>query len=123
MPETLPDSRARNSRFLGTRQGAHIVPFFCASCGVEMGKAVDRDVSEAMFFLCEANQNNCASRFGERVGLGKVESPSQIKYAKLAQAQLECFGRILTAEEFDVVMSEVDHPLAKLARELFPQLV
>ena len=87
-----------------------------------MGRAVASDVSEAMFFLCEPQQNNCAERCGGMVGVGKVESPHQIKFAKLAQAQMETFGRGLTPDEFEVAVSDVDSPFAKLARELFPQI-
>lgn len=121
-PEVLPDSRARHSRILGTRDGATIVPFFCMSCGVEMGRAPASDVMQGLYFLCEPQQNNCAARFGESIGLRKVQSPERIKFDKFAQAQLECFGRYATVDELAEVLDQVDHPLAKLARELFPQL-
>lgn len=120
--EVMPDSRARHGRTLEVRHGVTVVPFYCASCGVEMGRAPDRDVMAMSFALCEPSQNNCVAKFGEAVGLGKVQSPEQIKFARFADAQLETLGHYVDAAELARVLDDVNHPLAILARELFPEL-
>lgn len=118
-PEVLPDSRAKNGRTVEIRDGVTVVPFYCASCGVEMGRAPARDVMLVSFALCEPSQNNCVAKFGEAVGLRKVQTPEAIKFAKFADAQLETVGHYITGAELDIILDDINHPLAKLARELF----
>jgi len=121
-PVLLPDSRARNDRTIEVRGADRVVPFYCASCGVEMGKAPASDVIACVTFLCEAQQNGCAEKFGSVIGLKKAVTPTEAKFQIYAQAQLECFGHYLTVDEITVVLADVDHRFTKLTRELFPEL-
>jgi hypothetical protein len=110
--DVLPDSRAKVARNVVMRGSVAWVPFFCANCGVEGGLCPEENMTFA-FYLC----NPCATNYGAVANMQMV--PDEVFWQKFREAQLEQFGRELTDDEVRIVLDDVDHPLAGLAREIF----
>lgn len=63
-----------------------------------------------MFYLC----NKCAETHGAIAGT--MLMPDEVFFEKLRQEQLAAYGRYLTQEELDQVVTSADTPLAKLLK-------
>lgn len=92
MPEILPDSRARETKGRIFVAGGAWVPVFCANCGKEGGRCPE----ENMTFICWICPP-CAQTYGEIAGT--LFMPDQVFWEEVKQAQIEKYGRLLTAEE------------------------
>lgn len=120
--EVLPSSRAKSD--IGIKSygatGMRMVPVFCANCGIESGMYVlesDWDaVKSFSFWLCdERYPKNCYSKWAALAGTGVT--PDEVFWAKVKQAQLEKFGRELTAPEIIEALKDENHIIYKLSKE------
>lgn len=110
--EILPDSRARADKGakFDAETGCWISPVFCANCGKKAGMA-GGNVTH-IFVLCDP----CGEKYGT---MGATYVPPDVVYgAKVQEAQIESFGRLLEPQEFAKAVSERHNPLAVLARDL-----
>jgi hypothetical protein len=64
-----------------------------------------------LFYLCNA----CAETYGQIAGT--MQMPDEVYFARLAEEQLERYGRYLTPAEWTVVGEDSTHPLWTLLRE------
>lgn len=109
--EILPDSRTQrmpsgvNRGVLGTW-----LPVFCANCGAEGGLVPDANMTFC-FYLC----NTCAETYGQIAGM--MLMPDEVFFAKVAEAQLERYGRYLTPDECAQVAEDTSHPLWTVLRD------
>jgi hypothetical protein len=109
----LPDSRlkAPKDRWWHPRLG-WMVPLFCASCGKEgEGGSVPEEHCDFAFYICEP----CAEKLGPI--MGTYAEPDVLFWKRVNAAQMEEFGRILTADEQVEALKDGNHILAKLARD------
>lgn len=115
----LPTSRLKDDKnVVITRNGVQWVPIFCANCGVDGGLVLASDwerVKTFAFYLCDERRNDCAAKWSPLVDTRLA--PDEVFWEKIQQAQLEAFGRQLTAPEIIEALKDETHILAKLARE------
>ncbi len=104
----LPDSRAKNSRLILDGAGAW-VHVFCAHCGKEGGRCPEENMT-FIFYQCTP----CHERYGAITGT--MVMPDEVFYQKLADEQIESFGRFLTEAELAKVVEEDALPLATLIK-------
>ncbi len=109
-PLPLPDSRAREAKNRVVQFGVWCVPVYCANCGCD-GGVVPEENTTYIFYLC----NGCADKHGRIEGT--YAEPDAIFWEKVKQAQVEKYGRELTAPEVARALDEKGGPLALLARE------
>jgi len=109
-PHILPDSRAKTARGLVAVRGVNYVPIYCANCGAP-GGGVPQEAMTFVFYLC----NPCCEKWGPIAGV--CVEPDAVFFEKLRQAQIEEYGRILTAEEIARSLDDDSSMLSKLARE------
>jgi hypothetical protein len=81
------------------------VPIFCANCGKDGGNVPEDNFA---FWLC----NDCYAKHGVPAGLMAV--PDEVFWEKVAQAQMEEHGRLLSEPELIKVSQENASPLATL---------
>ena len=114
--ETLPDSRLKDTSKGEKRMPfANIcpmnwVPIFCANCGAAGGYVPEENCTFA-FYLC----NKCAEKWSPLAGTMAV--PDELFWQKVKEAQIEKYGRELTALEINAALAEQESDLAKLAKE------
>jgi hypothetical protein len=89
--------------------GAWWVPIFCASCGADGGLVPEAHMTFA-FYLC----NVCSKKYGH-LTCTMVE-PDAVFWERVAQEQLEKYGRYLTTEEMQEVAAGTS-PLSTLLKE------
>jgi hypothetical protein len=106
----LPDSRAKTTKGRVSIKGSTYVPIYCANCGAPGGGVPEEHMTFA-FYLCDP----CCETHGHIAGT--YVEPDAVFFEKVKQAQLEEYGRPLTAEELSSALDTKYHPLAKLARE------
>ena len=113
-PDILPDSRlttvqtnrkVQQSKHLGWWQ-----PIYCASCGADGGFVPEENQTYA-FYLCQP----CAEKYGQIAGMMII--PDEVFYAKVAEVQLEKYGRYLSSGELLVELDNPDSSISRLARE------
>lgn len=110
-PNLLPDCRAK--RPTGAKAGPwelSWIPIFCANCGRPGGAVPEENVTFA-FYLC----NGCVEKHGAVAGTLMV--PDELFWRRVAEAQLERYGRLLTAEEWQRIAEDPAHPLHALLKE------
>ena len=110
MPEILPDSRPRERRGAKFMQGMFWIPIFCANCGAD-GGFVPQENCNFAFYLC----TKCCEQWGGLAGTYTV--PEEVFWAKVREAQMEKFQRLLNPLEQIEALKDEHHVLAKLARE------
>lgn len=108
--EILPDCRARHDTSISRGVAGHWVPVFCANCGADGGMVPEENIT-FIFYLC----NSCAQTYGQIAGT--MMMPDEVFFARLAEAQLERYGRYLTPEEWDKISEDPTHPFRTLLRE------
>lgn len=111
---TLPNCLARETRGLIQSAGLAMKPVFCANCHAIAPFVVDEGMAFA-FYLCEAEQNDCASKWQHVVGT--IAVPDEVFFERVKQAQLEHDGRELSATEQAEALKSSDHYLSKLAKD------
>jgi hypothetical protein len=112
MPELLPNSIPRE-RKIDTHISSHgnnWIYIFCASCGTDGGRVLENECDFA-FYLC----NDCAEKFGQIDGTYMV--PDEVFWQKLADAQMEKYGRLLAADEIAITLDDHDSLLSRLMKE------
>jgi hypothetical protein len=113
--EILPDSRLKD-----TAKGSKVMPFgrvnrlnwapiFCANCGAPGGYVPEENMTFA-FYLC----NSCGEKWAPLVGTMAV--PDEVFWQKVKEAQMEKYGRLLTAEEIVRALEDGESVISKLAR-------
>lgn len=101
-----------------SRPGAVWLYLYCANCGCDGGRVMETDLPENFaFYLCDERQNNCIAKWGHLLGTFAV--PDEIFFEKVRQAQIERYGRILTADEVAIELSDESSVMSKLKREAF----
>ena len=90
--------------------GTNYTPIFCANCGKPGGGVSDEHITFA-FWLCDY----CFEAWGPIAGTYAV--PDEVFWEKIKFAQMEKYGRILTAEEIAVEASKPESIISKLIRE------
>jgi hypothetical protein len=105
----LPDSRAKHVKRI-FRFGQAWVPVFCANCGKEGGMCPEENMT-FIFYQCNA----CHEKLGHITGT--MVMPDEVFYKKLAEEQLENYGRFLSEQELIMVVEEDASPLATLLKE------
>ena len=110
----LPDSRTRT---IATPKGAvnrgvmgFIQPIFCASCGADGGTVMEENCDFA-FWLCTP----CFEKYGELTNLYVM--PDEVFFERVKQAQLEKYGRVLTADETRASLADPESLESRLARD------
>jgi len=86
------------------------VPIYCGNCGAEGGRVPVENTNFA-FWLCA----NCESEWGVVAGTCCV--PDDIFWKKLHEAQIEKYGRDLTAEEAIEALKDESNPITKLSKD------
>ncbi len=114
--DILPSSLPKVSRNVITDvKGVAWRPYFCASCGVEgKGGRVNENVSYILW-LCDADQNNCSSKWQPLLGTSLI--PYEKLCATAKAEQLETFGRELSEPELNDQLKDGDSSLSKLLRD------
>jgi hypothetical protein len=110
MADLLPDCRSRTPRGVALGVAGLWEPVFCANCGAD-GGLVPAENMTFLFYLC----NTCAETYGQIAGL--MLMPDEVFFAKLAEAQLERYGRYLTPMEWAAIGEDPSHPLWTLLKE------
>ena len=113
----LPDSRTTGPP-KGVVRGTHAlnaapmywVPIFCASCGGPGGYVPEENMMFA-FYLCQP----CADKYGAIANTMMV--PDEVFWQRVAEVQLEKYGRILGEDELIKILDEANHPFAALVRD------
>lgn len=105
----LPDSRAKKSKLILDGSGAW-VPVFCANCGKEGGRCPEENMT-FMFYQCTP----CHERLGHLTGT--MVMPDEVFYQKVAEEQLETYGKFLSEQELITIVEEDASPLATLLKE------
>ena len=107
--EILPDSRAKVTKGAVYEGAREWVPVFCGSCGKEGGLVTS--TCTFAFWVCRV----CEKKHGEILGLARV--PDAVFYERLAQEQIEAYGRYLNHNELLQIVAEDSTPLATLMKE------
>lgn len=109
--EVVPDSRTRSG--VGARRGPFgqmWIPIYCANCGKPGGEVPEASTTFA-FWLC----NPCFETYGELTSMLVV--PDEVFWAKLQEAQMNDFGRLLSPEELVAIVAADASPLATLIKQ------
>jgi len=86
------------------------VPIYCASCGTPAGCVPEENMTFA-FYLC----NECFKTHGDSTLF--MTMPDQVFWATVAEAQLEKYGRYLSAEEVVEKLTDPESLESRLARD------
>jgi hypothetical protein len=108
--DILPDSRAKTVKNRISIKGTTYIPIFCANCGADGGGVPEENMTFVMY-LC----NSCCEKWGHIAGT--YAEPDAVFFAKVKQAQIEKYGRVLEPEEMVKALDDVNSTLSKLARE------
>lgn len=91
------------------------MPIYCANCGVRGPLVPDVDGLQLKenfhCWLCE----KCAEKWGPLLGVQLM--PDEAFFAKVKEAQIDKYGRELTADEMRQQLADTSSPMSKLARE------
>ena len=114
--EFLPDSRLKDKDKGNVRlpfantMPMNWVPIFCANCGAPGGWVPEESTTFA-FYLC----NPCAEKWSPLAGTMAV--PDEVFWQKVKDAQIEKYGRELTAPEVVEALKDENSILTKLAKD------
>jgi hypothetical protein len=106
----LPDSRCAHTKNVIRVGALNWVPIFCANCGADGGIVPEESIT-FVFYLCDP----CAQRNGQIDGM--YMEPDAIFFEKVRQAQIEKYGRELTAGELVVELEDESSIMSKLAKD------
>lgn len=109
--DILPDSRLKSQK--GMKQsigGVWWVPISCANCGADGGYVPEKNMTFA-FYLC----NPCGDKWGSVAGT--YTEPDEVFFARIRDAQLVEYARLLGPEEMLKELEDDNSPMAKLAKE------
>lgn len=111
MVDILPDSRVcRSSVSISRGRLGSWVPIYCANCGADGGQVPEENMT-FIFYLC----NNCATTHGHIAGT--MMMPDEVFFQRLAEEQLERYGRYLEDCEWERVSEASSHPLLTLIQD------
>lgn len=111
--DILPDSRQHvdhTPKGMTQGPGGMWVPIFCANCGIEGGKCPTQNMT-FLFWLC----TKCFETHGHITTTMVV--PDKVFFDRIAQEQMEAYGRWLSHNELLQVVAEDSTPLATLLKE------
>lgn len=109
-PDILPNSVPHERKNIVFRGGVPWVPIFCANCGVD-GGWIPEEACDFASYLCDP----CAIKWGP--SSTEYLMPDEVFWEKVKQAQLEKYGRELSAEEVMEQLKISDSMISKLARD------
>ena len=112
----LPDSRMAepigSQRMVMPKFGAvNQVPIYCANCGEKSGWVVPEEHCTFACYLCDP----CAAKWGALYGT--LLMPDEVFWRKVAEAELDKYGRILTDEELKFVTENTERGLSLLLND------
>jgi hypothetical protein len=110
MMDLLPDSRLKAPKNIQFHLGMNWVPIFCANCGADGGFVP----AENMTFVCYLCQP-CANKLPPIEGTYVM--PDEVFFQKVRDAQMEKYGRLLTAEEIAIELQDSNSILSKLKKD------
>jgi hypothetical protein len=110
MFDVLPECRTKVQRKVIRHANMNWVPLFCANCGSD-GGMVPEEHCDFAFYLCMS----CADKWGPITNC--YMEPDHVFWEKVAQEQLDSYGRPLTAYEQSEVLKDDSSSLAKLAKD------
>jgi hypothetical protein len=108
----LPSSRCEEivtPRGVLWHRGMWWVPIYCPSCGTD-GGYTPQD-STFLFWLCQ----ECYEKYGDQTQFYVM--PDEVFWQRLADEQLESYGRMLEMHELEAIVAADASPLATLIRE------
>lgn len=109
MSDILPDCRSRQVKTSNFGVLGNWVPVYCANCGASGGNVPEENMT-FIFYLC----NTCAETYGHIANT--MMMPDEVFWSKLANEQLETYGRYLDEQEF-IAEVEKGSPLTSLLKE------
>lgn len=113
LPSSVPKVSRNVTRFFWPNFGwVNCIPIFCANCG-DGGPFIPEATMDFAFYLCD----DCYKTWGAIAGTFAV--PDEVFWARIRDAQIEKYGRILDPNELAEAIKESDNPLAKLARDRY----
>ena len=110
MTDILPDCRAMNPAKVVRMGGLNWTPIFCANCGKD-GGLIPAENYDFSFYICAP----CSEKYP--VIEGTYVEPDHVFWEKVAQTQMEKYGRMLEPHELDEVVKDENSTLAKLAKD------
>ena len=111
MADVLETSTTRDLRGEVVIRGVRCVPVFCGNCHVDGRRFVPVATRRFAFYLCDA----CAAKWSPLVDKALV--PDEVFGRHLAEAMLEHEGKVMTADEVEQALGDVNHWLHKIARD------
>ena len=106
----LPDCRPKMPKSVTRLSGLNWVPIFCANWGTDGGFVPEEHCNFA-FYLCDP----CALKWSPLVDTMMI--PDEVFWNKAREAQLEKYGRELSAPELVEVLKDDTHSLTKLCKD------
>lgn len=118
MPDLLPNCLTKKLKvdWNLSRNGTTWFYLFCASCGADGGRVMETDIpnrAEFGFYLCDS----CAEKHGHVAGLMMV--PDELFWGKVADAQMEKCGALLTPLELAIQLQDESSFMSKLKKEKY----
>ena len=108
--DILPDCRMKDRRQFNAGPLGIQVPVYCANCGAPGGEVPEENMT-FVFYLC----NKCAETYGQIAGMALM--PDEVFFQKVAEEQLEKYGRFLDEKEIIAIVDADLSPLATLIKE------
>jgi len=109
LPSSIPKERKIDTSI--SSHGMNWIYIFCANCGKDGGRVLENDYDFA-FYLCEP----CAENYGKIAGI--YMEPDSIFWQKIVDAQVEKYGRTLTAQETAIELQDETSMISKLKKEI-----
>lgn len=91
-------------------EGMNWTPVYCANCGADGGLVPEEHI-QFVTYICP----KCEPSIG--IPAHAMAVPDEVFFQRVADEQLEKYGRMLTPSELIAVLDNGDHPLTKLVRE------
>lgn len=90
--------------------GISYVPIYCAGCHVD-GPYVPEENTTFAFWLCQECEKDWAHV------TGTMAVPDDVFFQRVAEEQLETFGRLLTPQELTEVLKDDRSSLTRLSKD------
>jgi hypothetical protein len=108
--DILPDCRTKTPTGRKMHMGLSYVPIFCAGCHVS-GPYVPEENTTFAFWLC----HECEGKWAPIAGTMAV--PDEVFFQKVADEQMETYGRHLTPLELTEVLKDDRSTLTRLSKD------
>lgn len=112
--DLLPNCLTRKIDWNLSRNGQTWLYLYCANCGADGGRILECEVpnkEEFAFYLCDP----CAEKHGAITGTMMV--PDELIFQKIAEAQVEKYGGLLTPQQLAIELQDETSLMSKLKKE------